>query len=1055
MSTTNDNKRQQLISKLREMFQMDQADLDFGIYRIMNAKRNEISQFLEQDLLPTLRTTLQEFQPAGLADKQKELADAVSNAKKLKIDPDSLEVVQQLKAELAEGGDLDRMEDQVYSDLYTFFSRYYQDGDFLSLRRYKEGVYAMPYEGEEVKLHWANADQYFIKSAENFTRYAFKTTQGRVRFELTYVSTERDNNKAIAGGERRFILADAPLFLDGDELVIYFEYRPDAEKRKQKDLNALAIEALLSLPEGAPLSQGISGWGTWKSALAHLAATEKNKTRTLLEKHLTDYTARNSFDYFIHKDLGRFMRRELDFFVKNEVMHLDDIENESAPKVQGYLARIKGMRRIAYKLIDFLAQLENFQKRLWLKRKFVLETNWLITLDRVPEALYPDICKAAEVYVCGWDGLTRNQREEWIRLFAIDQPMVQPAEGTEGELFKEATVQYSVPLTPTFLKAHPFLTLDTAFLDDELKYDILSRIDDLDQATQGVLVHGENFQALNLLTERYREQIKTIYIDPPYNTGSDEFIYKDAYQRSSWMSLMHDRLLAGKALQPPEGTITVSIDDDELHRLATLLNVTYGDHELAKLVWDRNRKNDAKFFSVGHEYMLVWAKDKDHLVQQGIKFREPKEGLDDAKKVFKKLKKVHGENWDAVREGWKAWFDDIPVSDPRRRLMRFNKVNSKGPYRDDRDLSWPGGGGPRYEVKHPETGLPCKVPSRGWIFPNVERFWEEHEKGRISFGEDEAKIPSGITYLFEDEGQVMPSVFYSYAQLASQKFDALFGQRAFDNPKPWPDLMRVFRYLDAGGGTVLDYFAGSGSTGHAAIDLRRDHQIDQRYVLVEMGSHFDKVLKPRIQKAGYASSWDDGRPTTRDGVSQIVKYVRLESYEDACDNLALARREDQQVLLDSAPSLRESYVLNYMLEVESRASLLNMDRFIDPFNVEISITRNDESRRVKLDLVETFNYLLGLRVKSVRRIKGVLEVTGASPAGDQVLVLWRNTAKVDSQALNDWFEKQAYNSRDTEFDVIYVNGDNNIENLRRADETWKVRLIEEDFHTRMFASEGA
>ena len=158
MSTTNDNKRQQLISKLSEMFQMDQADLDFGIYRIMNAKRDEISQFLEQDLLPTLRTTLQEFQPAGLADKQKELADAIANAKKLKIDPDSLEVVQQLKAELAEGGDLDRMEDQVYSDLYTFFSRYYQDGDFLSLRRYKEGVYAMPYEGEEVKLHWANAD---------------------------------------------------------------------------------------------------------------------------------------------------------------------------------------------------------------------------------------------------------------------------------------------------------------------------------------------------------------------------------------------------------------------------------------------------------------------------------------------------------------------------------------------------------------------------------------------------------------------------------------------------------------------------------------------------------------------------------------------------------------------------------------------------------------------------------------------------------------------------------------------------------------------------------
>src|SRR5690606_23238747 len=142
------------------------------------------------------------------------------------------------------------------------------------------------------------------------------------------------------------------------------------------------------------------------------------------------------------------------------------------------------------------------------------------------------------------------------------------------------------------------------------------------------------------------------------------------------------------------------------------------------------------------------------------------------------------------------------------------------PYRDDGNLSWPGGGGPRYEILHPETKRPCKVPSRGWIFPNPERFWEEHEKGRIAFGDDENRVPSGISYLFEDsENQVMPSVFYSYAQLASQKFDSLFGARVFDNPKPWPDLMRVVRYLDVGGGTVLDYFAGSGSTGHAAIDL--------------------------------------------------------------------------------------------------------------------------------------------------------------------------------------------------------------------------------------------
>ena len=1057
MSNANDNKRQQLVDKLKEMFQMDQADLDFGIYRIMNAKRDEISQFLEHELMPSLRTELQNALPSDLADKQQELAEAIANAKKLKIDPDSLDLVKDLKGQIAQQGDLLHWENECYSDLYTFFSRYYRDGDFLSLRRYKEGVFAMPYEGEEVKMHWSNHDQFYIKSSEKFTSYAFKTEQGRVRFELGFVSTEQDNKKAASPeGERRFMLASDPLCLDGNELVIYFEYRPDSEKRKQKDLNSQIIDGLLSLPEGAPLTQRVSNWSLWQSAMAKPAPTEKNKTRTLLEKYVTDYTARNSFDYFIHKNLGKFLRRELDFFIKNEVVRLDDLENnDRAVSVESYLSRLKALRRIAHKIIDFLAQLEEFQKKLWLKKKFVLETNWLITLDRVPESLYPALCEAAERRVRGWDGLERNLREEWVRLFAIDQLPGVPKDDADAELFEKWRPAYSAPLTPAFLKALPFLTLDTAYLDNSLKYEVLAAIEDLDASTQGVLLHGDNFQALNLLQQRYKEQIKTIYIDPPYNTGSDDFIYKDAYQHSSWMSLMHDRLLAGKSLQTPDGTITVSIDDAEMHRLAEMLDVTYGRNELAKLVWDRNRKNDAKFFSVGHEYMLVWANQKDHLIERGIKFREPKEGLDDAKRVFSRLCKTHGQDWEAVRTGWKKWFDDIPVSDPRRRLLRFNRVGPRGPYRDDRDLSWPGGGGPRYQVLHPTTKRPCKIPRSGWRYPNPERFWEEYAAGRIAFGDDETTVPSGITHLFEDQdSQVMPSVHYSYAQLASQQFNALFGDRAFDNPKPWPDLMRVIRYLSPEGGYVLDYFAGSGSTGHAAIDLRREQGMDQRFVLVEMGDHFDRVLKPRIQKAIFASQWDAGKPVNTEGVSLLVKYVRLESYEDACDNLALARDTDQQALLDASPTFRENYVLKYMLDVEARASLLNMDRFNDPFNVEMVVTRNDESRRVKLDLVETFNYLLGLRVVSMRSLKGVLEVTGSLASGERVLVLWRNTLEVGRDELDAWFKKQAYNSRDQEFDLIFVNGDNNIENLKRPDESWKVRLTEDHFTSLMFGTQN-
>jgi adenine-specific DNA-methyltransferase len=216
---------------------------------------------------------------------------------------------------------------------------------------------------------------------------------------LVAASTEQDNNKAAQGQERRFVLAEPPLSEENGELFIRFEYRPHDGKEKQDDLNKQAIVAVLKTP----------GFEQWSQELGKLAPTDKKRDRTVLEKHLYQYTARNTFDYFIHKDLGGFLRRELDFYIKNEVMHLDDIEHESAPKVEQYLSQIKVIRSIAHKIIQFLEQLENFQKRLWLKKKFVIETNYCITLDRVPEEFYPEIAK------------NDDQREEWVHLFAIDE----------------------------------------------------------------------------------------------------------------------------------------------------------------------------------------------------------------------------------------------------------------------------------------------------------------------------------------------------------------------------------------------------------------------------------------------------------------------------------------------------------------------------------------------------------------------------------------------------------------------------------------------------------
>ena len=491
-----------LILLLKELFQFDRADLDFGIFRIMNQKRDEISAFLEKDLLPQVREAFSEYKSADVSGFEDELKKTIKYAKEAGYDPEQSPKIKELREDiLSYGMDIEALENEVFSHLYNFFRRYYHEGDFLSLRRYKEGVYAIPYEGEEVKLYWANHDQYYIKSSEYLRDYAFKLPSGKpVHFKLIDADIEKDNVKSQNGNERRFILCEEnPVKEIDGELVIRFEYRADAEKRKQANLNKQAAEMVLN-------QKGIE---QWVKELSDLMPTEKNKDRTLLEKHLTDYTARNTFDYFIHKDLGGFLSRELDFYIKNEVMHLDDIENETAPRVEQYLSRIKVIRKIAGKIIVFLEQLENFQKKLWLKKKFVVETNYCVTLDRVSEELYEEIAA------------NDAQREEWVNLFAINE--------IKGEIGVEG---YSESLSVKFLKENKFLVVDTKFFGEDFKRKLLGSFEDLDGDCDGLLVHSDNFQALTFFQKKYSNKIKCIYTDPPFNTSENTFLYKNNYKHS-------------------------------------------------------------------------------------------------------------------------------------------------------------------------------------------------------------------------------------------------------------------------------------------------------------------------------------------------------------------------------------------------------------------------------------------------------------------------------------------------------------------------------------------
>lgn len=243
---------------------------------------------------------------------------------------------------------------------------------------------------------------------------------------------------------------------------------------------------------------------------------------------------------------------------------------------------------------------------------------------------------------------------------------------------------------------------------------------------------------------------------------------------------------------------------------------------------------------------------------------------------------------------------------------------------------------------------------------------------------------------------------------------------------------------------------------------RLDNDVDEdtgnrKFLLVEMGTYFDTVTKPRMQKVVYSDEWSAGKPQD-DGATgtreHIIKYFKLESYEDTLNNLELVRTDDQQATLDQHPHFREDYTLGYMLDIEAQASVLRLDAFRNPFAYTIKLATDvvGESRETPVDLVETFNYLIGLKATSVRRHgEHLLVVEGETRAGEKTLVIWRNQEVVTNDGLDDFFKKQNYSTTDFEFDRVYVNGDNNLENLKSDNDQWKVVTIEEEFHKRMFA----
>ena len=1000
---------------MQEIFQINQPDLDFGIYRILNSRQTQINEFL-QKTLPN-------------------------------------------KINAAFNGNFEQA-NNVYNHLYTFFSRYYDQGDFISQRRYKGDTYAIPYAGEEVMLHWANKDQYYTKSGESFSNYAFTLENGKkVQFRLVEADTAKDNRKDNEQA-RVFALIEPriktetdengdeiqtdilPFDIQGDLLTLRFEYKAVNKKEKQSDYITQAVEKIQSfaIPDEF---QGIF----------NLMPTEKSRNRTLLEKYLTDYTAKNTADYFIHKNLGKFLNQELDFYIKNEVMNLDNIQDSTDfSHIEQNLQTIKTIKTVAKEIIAFLAQLEDFQKKLWLKKKFVVGCHYLITLDHLTEA---QVQIALD---------NPKQATQWQALFNVNTRGLNAVE---------------------LCKNYPHLVVDTALFEPTFQAKILSNLHDLDEKMNGLLIHSDNFQALNLLQERYKEQVKCIYIDPPYNTGGDGFIYKDNYPHSSWLSMLENRLYAGYSLLKGNSATFISIDESELSNLLKLTNQVYLQENFINLISVKTKiagvsgSHHGKSLKNSTEYLIFTSKNKnkfqiigdvsdktelmdfiDEMENEGKSWKYIQVILNEGSKVEKArfldgsgdeiiLYEHTGYEFSSIKNVADSQFGgDLKKAYYKYINQIFDTTNAQSSIRQRVIEN-------SQEITSDLISI-TYIPKSGRNKGELTNLYYKGEQRRLfTWLKDTVEIGKSKIFKKVNSGNFWANIAYNNVHKE--------GDISFPNgKKPIELISKSINLIANKSDLVLDYFAGSGTTAHAVINLNREDRGNRKYILAEQGEYFDSVLKPRVQKVIFAKEWKDGKPQADNGefgsVSQIVKVLKLESYEDTLNNLELRKPAQDLADMGLSETVQNDYLLHYMLDVESRDSLLNTKHFDKPFDYQLNIatTSSGAYEAKTIDLVETFNYLIGLRVSEIndKRENGLVMVQGVNTSGEKTLVIWRDCEKYDYDKLNRYLDSRDINPQDSEFEVVYINGDHNVatawEDSDGGLKTLKVRSIESEFLARMF-----
>ena len=805
----------------------------------------------------------------------------------------------------------------------------------------------MPYHGQDTHFHWATKGSHYVKSGELFARYAYKDGAHEVRFAIDRADVEKDNAK----GSQKYFFPAATHSVEGAfELRWHWRAATEAENKRYKPNSSRTAgtgqsDIALSDEDDTPTTEGANLQGrvlnAWLAGYDFKAAKPPKPLHPeLLARNARRFVRKNTSDFFVHPQLGEFLRGELDVYLKHEFVQVWDAPDAELPRIR---AKFKLVRDIAQDLIVFLDQIERFQATLFEKRKFVLQADYLVQ--------------------CSW--LLREGGAEGKKL--VPEACANTAQAKEwahwvGEKSKK-------PNGAKLLAAYPHLPLHTRHFDADFKARALACFDDIEAALGGELMHADNYAALRTMEPAYRERVKCIYIDPPYNTDASPIDYKNGFRKSSWLSLMQCRVHCSMTLLQRAGVMCIAIDDAENAALRLQLEHEYAESVLGTVALRANpsgRPTKAGF-SVSHEYVHFVGRTVDALIgkmnpteDQAARFSEQ-----DVDGAFE-WRNLRREGSNSDRSARRALHYPLYVSDTKVRIPLMSW--------DDELEEW----------NVDDSAAAAEATTWPIDDKGNEKTWRwSHEKVRDCMQDIAVrKDRSGKNYVYykrrpNEEGVVAVTTWFDAKYSATEHGTALlkkmFGKPPFSYPKSINAVQDSIYVAGASDRTsiTLDFFAGSATTGHAVINLNREDNGARKFLLVEQGEYFDTVTLPRIAKVMTSPEWKDGAP--KDSVAHdeagdpehwsrrtlpLVRVLRLERYEDSLNaldleqNAAAAPGQKTQAAIDLIATDEQAHLLRYWLMDDSAGSAvrLSTEHLRDPFAYQLTLHEPTGERVADVDL---------------------------------------------------------------------------------------------------------